>query len=89
MTHLNNMTVSEYVGEIAKMVEPGPDLQLVMHHIRLSRLKLGSVLDRLETFEPGPEAAQRLRDHADAIAYEIDTMVEGVRELMGLARDQI
>ncbi len=89
MTDPNQMTVTEYLGEIVTMVEPSPELQLVLRHIRLSRLKLGSVLERLEAFEPGAAAVQRLRDHADAAAYEIDSLADAVREMMGPTRDQI
>ena len=69
--------------EIAKMLEDTPNRHVLVQRIRLSRLKLGSVLERLEVFEPGPGALQRLNEHSESIAFEIDSLIETTREITG------
>ena len=71
------------LSEIAKMLENTPYRHVIAQRIRLSRLKLGSVLERLEAFEPGPGALERLNDHSESIALEIDSLLETIREIMG------
>ncbi len=71
------------VSEIAKMLENVPDKLLLIQRIRLSRLKLGSVLERFESFEPDPSALEQLNEHSDNIALEIDTLIESIRNMMG------
>jgi hypothetical protein len=71
------------LSEITKMVENTPNNYILVQRFRLSRLKLGSVLERLEAFEPGPGALERLNDHSESIACEIDSLIETIREIMG------
>jgi hypothetical protein len=65
------------------MVERQPDVFTIVQQIRLCRLKLGSVLNRLENFEPGPEALESLRDCSDDVTHEVRVLVETLQRLMG------
>jgi hypothetical protein len=65
------------------MLDNPPNLKTVVQKIRLSRLKLGSLLERFESFEPGQPALEALNNHADSIDFEIDAFVEAACKLMG------
>jgi hypothetical protein len=69
--------------EITYMLENTPKKHVLVQRIRLSRLKLGAVLERLEAFEPGPEALERLNESSESMALEIDNLIETVREIVG------
>jgi hypothetical protein len=83
MTALHMMTSGDCFGAILQMVEQKSDLESVLQQLRLYRLKLGSILDQLETFEPGPEALDQLRFHSDGIGTEVDSLNDIVRQLLG------
>src|SRR4051812_12570991 len=68
---------------IANMLDNLPSGYLIMQRIRLSRVKLGSALERLESFEPGPVALGELQDHSENIAFQIDSLIQAICELMG------
>ena len=71
------------ISEITKLLENTPNKHVLVQQIRLSRLKLGSVLERLEAFEPGPGAFERLNEHSESITMEIDSLIKTTREIMG------
>jgi hypothetical protein len=83
MTALNMMTRGDCFGAILQMVEQKNDLDSVLQQLRVFRLRLGSVLDQLETFEPGPEALGQLCCQTDTIGMEMDSLSEIVRQLLG------
>src|SRR5262245_34426371 len=64
------------------MEERQPDISTIVQQIRLCRLKLGSVLNRLENFEPEPVALELLRDCADDVSNEVRVLVETLQRLM-------
>jgi hypothetical protein len=69
--------------EITHMLENTPKKHVLVQRIRLSRLKLGSVLERLDAFEPGPAGLERLNEHSESMALEIDSLIETIREIVG------
>ena len=71
----------ESVHDLAKVLGKIPDKHLLMQRIRLSRLKLGSILERLDSFEPGPPELELLREHSENAAFEIDTLIQAIREM--------
>ena len=73
----------EYFGGTVQMAEQKSDLPSVLQQVRIARLKLGNVLDQLETFEPGREALEQLLDLSDCIAADVDSLNDIVRQLMG------
>jgi hypothetical protein len=82
MSASNLMSSGDCLDAIAEMVEHNTDLQYVVQQARLSRLKMGSILERLESLEPDLETLERLRDHTESIAYEVDCFALVLRELM-------
>ena len=71
----------ESVHDLAKVLGKIPDKHLLMQRIRLSRLKLGSILERLDSFEPGPPELEQLREHSENAAFEIDTLIQAIRKM--------
>jgi hypothetical protein len=82
MSFRNIIPMGKMSSCFAPMIEQQFDLESILQQIRLSRLKLGSVLERLENFEPGAEAMNQLQDHADGVAIEIQLFIETLRQLM-------
>jgi hypothetical protein len=68
---------------LTNMIEKPHDVQTLIEHIRLTRIKLGSVLERLENFEPGQDALGELRDYAERVAIETQLLSETLRRMMG------
>jgi hypothetical protein len=83
MTALNMMTRGNCFNENLEMVELKKDFHSVLQQVRVLRLELGSVLDQLESFEPGPEALEKLLSQTENIAMEVDSLNDIVRQLMG------
>lgn len=65
------------------MIERETTLQTLVQQIRLCRMNLGAVLDRLEAFEPGPDAMNVLGDRTDRIFDEIRDLLENLQKMMG------
>lgn len=76
------ITRQHYFDAIVKMNEPRADLESVLRELRVSRLKLGSILEQLENFEPGPAAIEQMHTCCDSIADEIDHLGDTIRQLM-------
>jgi hypothetical protein len=76
------MAASDYFGAIAHMVREEATLQSVRDEVRLARLKLGSILDRLETLQPSRDDLDAVRGQAECITFEVDGLVVLLRGLM-------
>lgn len=73
----------ECFGGAVQMEDRHSDLPSLLQQVRMMRLKLGCILDRLEAFEPGREAFEQLLNHTDYIAAEVDSLDETVQQFMG------
>ncbi len=71
----NMMTTKECADEIIRMVNRDPSKEIFVEKIRQSRVKLGAILERLESFQFRPEELEQLRDQVEAIAFEVDNAV--------------
>ena len=65
-----------------QMVERQNDLQTVTHKVRLCRLKLGAVLNRLENYHLEPDALKLVGDRTDEISNEIRLLIESLQRLL-------
>jgi hypothetical protein len=71
----NMMTTKECADEIIRMVNRDPSKEVFVEKIRQSRVKLGAILERLESFQFRPDELEQLRDQVEAIAFEVDNAV--------------
>lgn len=76
------MTTQDYCGAIAYMVKDEATLHSVIEELRLARLKLGSILDRLESLQLSRDDLEGVRGQADCITFEVDGLVVLVRHLL-------
>jgi hypothetical protein len=83
MTTSTTVLRDDSIHEITKMVNNAPNKLSVFQLIRVSRIKLGSALERLENFEPSPTALDQLHEHAENIACEIDALVRSIQQFTG------
>ena len=65
-----------------QMVERQTDLQTVTQKVRLCRLKLGAVLNRLENYKLEPDALKLVNDRTDEISNEIRLLIEMLQRLL-------
>ncbi len=65
------------------MVERQANSDTIIQKIRLSRLKLSSVLNRLENHELGPTKLKLVGDRTDEVSNEIRLLVETIQRMMG------
>jgi hypothetical protein len=72
-------------NKFVPMLDQPVDLRSVVQKVRLSRLKLGSILERLESFERGPAALKELDNYAESLGLEIDVFVDALRKLTSSA----
>jgi hypothetical protein len=66
---------------IINLVNDAPNILAISRLIRVSRIKLGCALDRLENFEPAPKALGQLNEHAENILGEIDALIESIQQV--------
>jgi hypothetical protein len=71
----NMMTTKECADQIIRMVNREPSKEVFVQKIRQSRVKLGAILERLESFQFRPDELEQLRDQVEAIAFEVDNAV--------------
>ena len=71
----NMMTTKECADEIIRMVSRDPSKEIFIEKVRQSRVKLGAILERLESFQFRPDELEQLRDQVEAIAFEVDNAV--------------
>jgi hypothetical protein len=76
------MATKEGRGAIAHMLERETTLQTVLEQARLSRLKLGSILDRLESLPLDADDLDQLREQAETVAFEVDNLVVLTRTML-------
>jgi hypothetical protein len=83
---ITSMTTSreDSIYEIKTMINSNtPNHLSILQLIRLSRIKLGCVLDQLENFEPSPNALEQLHSHAENITCEIDALLRSTQQFLG------
>ena len=83
MSFLKVYQPGECPETFTQMIENPPSLDLILQQIRLSRMKLGSVLERLESFDPNSGGIPQFHDHAECVAIEVQLMIETLRQLSG------
>jgi hypothetical protein len=71
-------TVEEFRNVIARIVEQGADAQSIQASLRLSRLKLGVAMERLEVHASRTDLLAKVHALALSVAAEIDALVEVV-----------
>jgi hypothetical protein len=76
------MTTMDFIGAIAYMEKQEATLQSVMEELRLARLKLGSVLDRLDVLQLNSEDLDGISGQAECVTCEIDALVVLMRAVM-------
>jgi hypothetical protein len=76
------MARQDFIGAIAHMVEHDATLQSVVEQLRLCRLKLGSVLERLESLQLNKDDLEGIRGQSECITFEIDGLVVLLRHVM-------
>ena len=81
MNACNTLTLDECFSAIPAMLERTTDLKYLLQQVRISRIRLGSILDRLENIESDEATLERLRDHAECVAYEIECLGMVLRNL--------
>jgi hypothetical protein len=67
----------------SQMVDHKTDLETIVQQIRLCRLKLGSALNRLESYQPTPEETELIREHTDDISNDIRLLITALQRMMG------
>ena len=77
-----NISHDSLIQEINKLVDHRLSKPSMLQLMRESRLKLGYVLDRLETFEPAPNGFVELHAQAETIACEIDDLVLSAQQFI-------
>jgi hypothetical protein len=70
------------ISKIVPMLDNPPNIQSIVQQVRLSRMKLGSVLERIEAIEPSPVALEELDIHAENVGLEIDALIDTLDKLM-------
>jgi hypothetical protein len=65
------------------MVERTTDVNTIAQQIRLCRLKLGSALNRLESYQPNDAEVERIGEHVDDISNEIRLLITSLQRMMG------
>jgi hypothetical protein len=65
------------------MVAPQNKVDTVIQKVRLCRLKLSSVLNRLENHELRPKELKLIDDRTEEVSNEIRLLVETIQRLMG------
>jgi hypothetical protein len=68
-------------NKLVSMRDQPVELRNVVQKVRLSRMKLGSILERLDSFEQGSAALEELDNYAESLGLEIDAFVDALREL--------
>ena len=74
----DSMTVNECLCVITEFVERKPSVTSIQGTLRLARVRLGAVIDRLETLGSSHEALDELHYHADSITLELDNLLRAV-----------
>jgi hypothetical protein len=76
------MTTKDYIGAIAYMEKEEATLQGVMEELRLARLKLGSILDRLDVLQLDRADLDGIQGQAQCVTCEVDGLVVLIREIL-------
>ena len=67
---------------ITSIISRKYDVQTLVEDIRLTRIRLGTALERLENFVPDNGALDELRYHAESVAIETRYLNESLRRMM-------
>ncbi|HEX4416156.1 MAG TPA: hypothetical protein VH107_21165 [Lacipirellulaceae bacterium] len=76
------MTTNDYIGAIACMEKEEATLESIMEQLRLARMKLGSILNRLDDLQLNSEDLDGIRGQAECITCEIDGLVVLIRAML-------
>ena len=76
----DSMTVQECLGAITAFVEREPSVTSIQDTLRLARIRLGAVIDRLEALEASHGALDELHYHADSIMLELDNLLGAISQ---------
>jgi len=79
MSILNVHLPETDVEIFAQMVDRKANVVSIVQQIRLCRLKLGSVLNRLENYQLGPDALKQVGDRMDEVSNEIRLLTETIQ----------
>jgi hypothetical protein len=78
-----NVPLPESDAEIlTQMVERQTDLHALLQKVRLCRLKLGAVLNRLEMDKLNPDELKLMEERTDEVSNDIRILVETIQWLM-------
>ena len=78
--HINSSEIDPSV--FTEMVDRHADLETTRQLVRLCRLKLGSVLHRLESPNLDADGLNLVRDRVDDVDNEIRLLIETVQRVM-------
>jgi hypothetical protein len=68
---------------LTRIISQKYDVQTLVEDIRLTRIRLGTALERLEDFVPDQDGLDELRYHAESVAIETQHLNESLRRMMG------
>ena len=81
---MQTMTTSDNnLDVLTNIIAKQYDAQMLVEDIRLTRIRLGTVLERLENFVPDQDAMDELRYHAESVATETQDLIDSLRRMMG------
>jgi hypothetical protein len=75
MEFLESMTTEECRSAISQMVERGTDQHSILRLLRVSRLKLGAAIERIESGTFNATTLDAILRHTECAAFEIDTLM--------------
>jgi hypothetical protein len=76
-------TSASTLDELTSIISQKYDVQTLLKDIRLTRIRLGTALERLENFVPDQDGLDELRYHAESVAIETQHLNESLRRIMG------
>jgi hypothetical protein len=79
MTSSESMSLGECLNAITRIVEHQTNAGAIRESLRLSRLKLGETIERLETWERKTDILRQIHGHAESVAIEIDALLKAVQ----------
>jgi hypothetical protein len=79
-----NSTIEETSpSAILELMTGQSDRQSLLQYLRLARLKLGSAIERLETYEACPDAVPLLSEQCEYVAFQVDSILETIHRATG------
>jgi hypothetical protein len=76
----DSMSLGDCLAAITHMVNRRPKMSSIQDSLLLSRIKLGSAIEHLESLHQPADVLEQLRGHVESIAVEIDALLESIHE---------